>query len=42
VRALRRRKMLADRVGLVVGDHRNARFVGFSAANNLCGNGAEQ
>jgi len=39
---LRRRKMLADRVGLVVGDHRNTRFVGFSAADHLCGNGAQQ
>jgi len=34
--------MLADRVGLVVGDHRNTRFVGFSAADHLCGNGAQQ
>jgi len=37
VGALRRGKMLADRVELVVGDHRNTRFVGFSAADNLCG-----
>jgi hypothetical protein len=38
---LRRRKMLADRVGLVVGDH-HTRFVGFSTTDNPCGNGVQQ